>query len=66
MKGQPQLKKYNYFFVEDDALGQHGTCIETISLTRDEYKEIKDTRTYNNRRGFITNNYLSALYYMQD
>lgn len=60
------MKKKTYYFVEDDAFGQHGTTINEVKLTKDEYLTVCKTRLLNNQRGFITANYISALYYTQD
>ena len=59
-------KKYRYYFVPDDYYGQHGTDIFEIYLTKEEADKIGETRIYNNKRGFLTNSYRSALYYVQD
>lgn len=59
-------RQKTYYFVEDDNYGQHGDFIETIQLNDLQYNYIEDTRLYNGKRGFITNSYMSALYYTQD
>lgn len=61
-----ESKKGTYYFVEDDGYGQHGIDIEEVKLTKEEFNEVQKTRTYNGKKGFITNSYSSALYYVQD
>ena len=58
-----KLEKNTYYFIEDDYGGQHGSFIDKIELTKDEYEKIKETRCYNGRKGFISDSYLTASYY---
>ena len=58
-----EVEKNTYYFIEDDYGGQHGSFIDEIKLTKDEYEKIKETRCYNGRKGVITDNYLAAYYY---
>lgn len=58
--------KKTYYFVEDDNYGQHGDYIEEIKLNKQEYNYANNNRQYNGRRGFLTDNYASAVYYTND
>ena len=60
------MKTKTYYFVPDDCYGQHGTDIYEIKLTKQEANKITQTRIYNNMQGFLTDKYISALYYTQD
>ena len=57
------MRKGTYYIVRDGWGGQHGTNIEEVKMTKQEYLEVKK----NPFRGyFITNSYESALYYTMD
>lgn len=58
--------KKTYYFVEDDSYGQHGDYIEEIKLNKQEYNYASNNRQYNGRRGFLTDSYVSAVYYTND
>lgn len=58
-----EQKKRNYYIVYDDSYGQHGSYIEDIYLTLAEYRKMKNN---SNKNYFITNKYITALYYVQD
>ena len=61
------MRTKTYYFVEDDDYGQHGTDIIEVKLTSKEYRKVKETRVLEEiGRGFITDDYVSALYYTQD
>lgn len=60
------MRMKTYYVVEDDAYGQHGTIIEEVKMTKDKYLEVKSTGLFNGFRCFITDKYISALYYTQD
>lgn len=53
--------KKTYYFVRYDRYGQHGTNIEPVELTEQEYLDNKDSDS-----GVWFDNYSSALYYVQD
>lgn len=57
------MRKKTYYIVMNDGWGQHGTDIEEIKLTKEEYNVMKSNP---NRNYFITDKYISALYYTQD
>lgn len=57
------MRKKTYYIVMNDGWGQHGTDIEEIKLTKEEYNAMKSNP---NRNYFITDKYISALYYTQD
>ena len=57
------MRTKTYYIIKDDAWGQHGTYIEEVQLTKDEYEAIPERP---NRNFFITDDYEEALYYMYD
>ena len=52
-----------YYIIYDDSWGQHGTDIISLQLTEEEYTKRVNTHP---RNYFITDNYISALFYIQD
>ena len=57
------MRKGTYYFVKNGWGNQHGTDIEEVKLTKNEYLEkIRD----NWRNGAYFKTYESALYYTQD
>ena len=61
-----KANKKTYYFVEDDCYGQHGWNIEEMTLTKYQYKNYEDDRKIDGRHGFLTDNYASAIYYVND
>jgi len=55
------MKKKTYYFVKHDSYGQHGTLIEPVELTEQEYVDNK-----NSKSGMWFEKYGAALYYVQD
>ena len=54
-----------YFFVPYDGMGQHGTNIREVKMTKKEYQEICKKPWYE-RGGAYFENYLAAMYYVND
>lgn len=55
------MRKKIYYYVENDSYGQHGTNIVELAMTKKEAENFKATHY-----GFLTDSYISALYYTQD
>lgn len=57
-------KKRQCYFVEYDTYGQHGSNIDYVMLTKKQldYYENK----FENNSGFLTDNLMSAYYYVND
>lgn len=57
------MKTKTCYIIYNDSWGQHGTDIISLQLTEEEYTKRANTYPKNY---FITDNYMSALYYTQD
>lgn len=58
--------KKTYYFVADDYYGQHGCDIEKVEMTKYAYNYCSDNRLCNGKRGFITDSFMGAMYYVND
>lgn len=55
--------KKKFYIVKDGPGGQHGSFIETVEMTSEEYQETLKTK---NRGYAIFKEYIQAIYYIQD